>query len=136
MDIQNIPFFEGIDQDAIDAIKAVCNKTTFEAKKTIFTKGTPADFLYILEQGSVDLLMKEQDQTFFALTDSGEVFGWSSIVEKGIYTSTATCTSPTTVLRIAKQDIESIFNTYPTAAVKFYQRLGSIFSKRISKAIE
>lgn len=34
------------------------------------------------------------------------------------------------------KEIEGIFNRYPKAAVIFYRRLGSIFSKRISRALE
>lgn len=136
MDIYQIPFFKGIDLNVVKAVNSVCSTTNFDSGHKIFTKGDSADFLYILETGSVELLLKEEDQTRFLLTEPGEVFGWSSIVEKGVYTSTATCKSATCVLKISKQDIEEIFNQYPKAAIKFYQRLGSIFSKRISKAIE
>lgn len=136
MDIKNLSFFESIDPNVIDGIKTACSQKNFKAGQQIFSKGMTADYLYILEQGSVELLLKEQDQSSFMLSDSGEVFGWSSIVEKGVYTSTATCKTDTIVQRITKQDIESLFDHYPKAAVKFYQRLGSIFSKRISKAIE
>ena len=136
MDIRNIPFFESIDPNVITAIKTACSQKSFEAGQQIFAKGTTAAYLYILVEGSVELLLKEQDQSSFTLSEPGEVFGWSSIVEKGVYTSTAACKTATVVQRIEKQDIESIFDQYPKAAVKFYQRLGSIFSKRISKAIE
>ncbi len=136
MNIQNFPFFESIDPDAIGAIQKACRKTDFKTGYQIFLKGSAADYLYILEKGTVELLLKEKDQRLFVLSEPGEVFGWSSIVEKGVYTSTATCKTDTVVQRISKQDIESIFDQYPKAAVKFYQRLGSIFSKRISKAIE
>lgn len=136
MDIYSIPFFEGIDSDVVAAVKTVSSKTSFNSGEQIFAKGDSADFLYILETGSIELLLKEDDHTCFLLKDPGEVFGWSSIVEKGIYTSTATCKSATELLKVSKQDIEEIFDKYPKAAIKFYQRLGSIFSKRISKAIE
>ena len=135
MDIYHIPFFEGIDLTVIKAVNAVCRTTNFKSGQQIFAKGDSADFLYILETGSVELLLKEEDQTCFFLTEPGEVFGWSSIVEKGVYTSTATCKADTKLLTVSKQDIKEIFNKYPQAAIKFYQRLGSIFSKRISKAI-
>ncbi len=136
MDLQNISFFEGIDAKVIEEIKTVCNKNNYESGELIFKKGTSADFLYVLEQGEIDLLLKEEDQTIFSLTEPGEVFGWSSIVFNGIYTATCTCKIPTTVLKISKQDIEAIFYRHPVDAIKFYRRLGSIFSRRISKALE
>ena len=136
MDIQEIKFFEGIDSNVINEIKQGCSAKTFEEGDTIFEKGSPADFLYFLEQGSIDLFLKEKDMTLCTLEQPGEVFGWSSIVENGIYTSTSICRAKTSVLRIPKNKVEEIFNNNTKAAVEFYRRLGSIFSKRISKVFE
>lgn len=136
MDIQKIKFFEGIDSNVINEIKNGCSAVTFKEGDTIFEKGDPANFLYILEQGNIDLFLKEKDFVICSLKEAGEVFGWSSIVEKGVFTSTSICRSITSVLRIPKENIEDIFNRYPDAAVKFYRRLGSIFSKRISRVFE
>ncbi len=136
MNIQDVPFFEGIDTNVIEEIKNACSAKTFDKGETLFEKGSPANYLYILEEGDIDLLLRKTDNTIFNLNQPGEIFGWSSIVEKGVYTSTSTCNSSTSVLRIPKEKIEALFDQHPRAAVKFYQRLGSIFSKRLSKAIE
>jgi len=136
MDIQEVKFFKGIDSNVIKEIEEGCSSAMFKQGDTIFKKGDSADFLYILEQGDINLVLKDKDVTFCRLNQAGEVFGWSSIVEKGIYTSSCICKAPTSVLRIQKDKIEAIFDTFPKAAITFYRRLGSIFSKRISKAIE
>ena len=59
MDIHEIKFFEGIDAQAIKEIETGCTRETYEEGTVIFKKGGQADFLYILEQGSFDLLIKE-----------------------------------------------------------------------------
>jgi len=136
MNIHEVQFFEGIDTQVIKEIENSCTLKTFEKGVAIFEKGTQADFLYILEQGDIDLLIKDTELTICNLTEPGEVFGWSSIVEKGIYTASCICKAETKALRISKDNIEDIFSRHPKAAVTFYRRLGSIFSKRISKALE
>ncbi len=136
MEMQGVKFFEGIDSDVIQKIESSCSKVSFDSDQVIFKKGTSAEFLYILEQGKVELLLRSSDSTTATLSDPGEVFGWSSIVEKGIYTSTCTSIEPASMLRISKDKIEAIFDEHPKAAIKFYQRLGSIFSLLISKVIE
>ena len=136
MNIQEIKFFEGIDSNVISEIENGCSAITFEEGDAIFEKGDPANFLYILEQGDIDLFIREKNHVICNLKQAGEVFGWSSIVEKGIFTSTSICRSSTSVLRIPKENIEDIFDRYPGAAIQFYRRLGSIFSKRMSKALE
>ncbi|MBU1344080.1 MAG: cyclic nucleotide-binding domain-containing protein [Proteobacteria bacterium] len=136
MNIHKIAFFEGIDSIVIKEIETGCSAKSFNKGETIFKKGDRADFLYILEQGEIDLVFQEKNMSLFSLNQPGEVFGWSSLVEKGVFTSTSICRSATTVQRISKKNIEKIFNQYPEAAVTFYRRLGSIFSKRISKVFE
>ncbi|MBU8910658.1 MAG: cyclic nucleotide-binding domain-containing protein [Desulfobacterales bacterium] len=136
MNIHEIHFFEGIDAAVIKEIENSCTVGTYEKDAVIFEKGSRADFLYILEEGNIDLLIKDKELTICSLTEPGEVFGWSSIVEKGIYTASCISRARTKVLKISKDKIEDIFNRYPKAAVTFYRRLGSIFSKRISKALE
>ncbi len=136
MNINEIQFFEGIDTQVIREIEKGCTVEPYEKDAMIFEKGSPARFLYILEEGSVELLWKSKEQISCNLAVSGEVFGWSSMVENGIYTASCICRTSTKVLRISREKIEDIFNRYPNAAVLFYKRLGSIFSKRMLKALE
>ncbi len=136
MDIQEVEFFEGFNSDVINKIKQECTEKSFAEGETVFEKGEPAEYLYFLVNGSIDLFIKGKNMTLCNLSEPGEVFGWSSIVEKGIYTSTTICQSATSVLRIQREKIEQIFNQHPKTAVEFYRRLGSLFSKRISKVFE
>jgi len=136
MNLMDIHFFKGVDAQVIKEIENSCTVEIYEKDTVIFEKGSQADCLYILEQGNIDLFIKDKGLTICNLVEPGEVFGWSSIVEKGIYTASCICKAQTKVLKISKDKIEDIFNRYPKAAVVFYRRLGSIFSKRISKALE
>ncbi|MCG8614952.1 MAG: cyclic nucleotide-binding domain-containing protein [Desulfobacterales bacterium] len=136
MNIRNVKFFEGIDPTVVEEISSVCKSRSYAAKDVIFEKGAAAGHLYILKSGSVELLLRKTDNIVYGLETPGEIFGWSSIVENGVYTSTATCVTETDVLSISKNDIEGIFNRHTDAAVTFYRRLGSIVSKRITRAVE
>lgn len=136
MNLETIAFFEGIDPVVIEAVSLAAKEKSFQNGQTVFKKGDPANFLYILKSGQIDLILKQEDNTILSLTEPGEIFGWSSIVEKGVYTSSSICKSDTAALEISKHDIERIFNEHSKAAVKFYQRLGSIFSRRLTKATE
>ena len=136
MNIREIQFFNEIETDVVREIENSCTIETFGKDSIIFKKGSRADFLYILDEGNISLLAKDKGMTICNLTEPGEVFGWSAIVEKGVYTASSVCTSEARVLRISREKIEDIFNRYPKAAVTFYRRLGSLYSKRISKALE
>lgn len=136
MKINETDFFTGINESVIQQIEQNCTQKTFEEGDTIFEKGNPANFLYFLDTGQVDLFLKEKNLCLCTLDKPGEVFGWSSIVENGVYTSSSICITKTSVLRITREAIKEIFNLHPNAAVTFYKRLGSVFSKRLTTVVD
>lgn len=136
MDISQISFFEGIDNEVIQKLKENCSEKSFEKDEIIFEKGSSAAHLYFLKDGKIDLFLKEQNRSICLLTEPGEVFGWSAIVENGVYTSSSICKEKTSALMISKEALKDIFTAFPQAAVIFYQRIGSVFSKRLSNIIE
>jgi CRP-like cAMP-binding protein len=136
LNMQALSFFEGIDANVVREIDNASSVKTYRAGDTIFEKGSTAENLYILEQGEIHLLMKAKDDTRFNLDRPGEVFGWSSLVENGVYTSTATAKADTSVRCIPKSDIDPIFDKNTGAAVHLYRKLGDVFSKRMSKVVD
>lgn len=136
MNINEMDFFEGIDDNVIQEIEHNCTQKIFDKGDTIFEKGDPAKFLYFLDTGQINLFLKEKKKNICTLNMPGEVFGWSSIVENGVYTSSSICKVKTSVLQIPREAIKKIFNLHPNAAVTFYQRIGSVFSKRLTTIID
>lgn len=134
MDINEIGLFEGIEAEARQEIIDNCSEKHFEKDSIVFQKGESADFLYILLEGEANLIMKNEGSVIYSLTEPGEAFGWSSIVEKGVYSASCVCLTDIKVMRITKEKIDDIFNRYPRSAVALYRRLGSIFSKRMGNA--
>ncbi len=59
----------------IEEIKAACRTKNYEFGELIFKKGSSANFLYILEQGDIDLLLKEEDQTIFLHKNHPKIYG-------------------------------------------------------------
>ena len=130
--MQTLTFFEDIDADLVREIDRISSVRSFKAGDTIFTKGNTAEHLFILEQGQIDLLMQSKNDTRFNLNRTGDVFGWSSLVENGVYTSTATCQSDASIRCIPKSDMDPIFEKNSRAAVRIYRKIGDIFSKRMA----
>ncbi len=136
MDISEIELFEGIEQDAKNELIENSSLKSFSKDSTIFQKGDTADYLHILLEGKINLILENDDVIMYSLTKPGEVFGWSSIVEKGVYSATCVCLTDIKVKSIEKNKIDDIFNRFPKTAVAIYRRLGSIFSKRMGNAFK
>jgi CRP-like cAMP-binding protein len=47
----------------------------------IFREGDVVDFLYILEDGDINIIIQGEKPLFFPVDMTGSVFGWSSLVD-------------------------------------------------------
>jgi CRP-like cAMP-binding protein len=134
MILQEIELFEGIDPEIMNEIVNICSEENYPQNTVLFKMGEEAECLYILEEGIVKLVIENGGTLTFALEESGEVFGWSSLVESGHYTASGVCASDVKTLKIERDELNKIFNLHPNAGLRVLKRLGDVISRRLTDA--
>lgn len=134
MIINETDLFKEIRFEVMEEIADISSAESCAKDTVLFEKGENADCLYVLEQGSINLVVKNGGSIVYNLTEPGEVFGWSSLVEPGVYTAAAVCAEDTKVVKLQKQKLDKLFELHPDAGLKVLRRLGGVFSKRLSNA--
>jgi CRP-like cAMP-binding protein len=99
-----------------------------------FKKGEDAESFYILEQGTFNLVIKNGGSLIYGLTGPGQVFGWSSMVESGVYTASGVCGTDLKAVKIKREKIYKIFARHPEVGFKVLKRLAGVISHRLSNA--
>jgi CRP-like cAMP-binding protein len=102
------PFFGGLNDAHLKAVAMLANEISCSTGETLFEIGQPADMLYLLVEGGVDLHYVVIDRTdpklrkdfFVGEVNPGEAFGISALIEPYRYTTTVRVTSPARVLKI------------------------------------
>jgi CRP-like cAMP-binding protein len=61
----------------------------------------------------------------------GEVFGWSSLSGRGVYSASAECRKPTKLLRIEADRLFKILENDPASGLIFFRRLSGILGNRL-----
>jgi CRP-like cAMP-binding protein len=108
MILQEVDLFKEIDPGIMNEIANICSEENYAKDTVLFKKGEEASSLYILEEGSVRLVIENGGTITFGLDHPGEVFGWSSMVESGHYTSSGVCATESKVLKIAPLPMANI----------------------------
>jgi len=126
--------FKNIEFRVIKEIAEICRLESYAKETILFNKGEDAKSLYILEDGSVSLLIHNGASLTYELSDPGEIFGWSSMVESGRYTAACVCMRDSRVVRIDRDKLNRVFNRHPAEGLKILKRLAGIFSKRLLNA--
>lgn len=134
MILGEIDLFKDINFEVMNEIAGVCSEENYKKDTVLFQKDEDANFLFILLEGTLQLVIKNGGSIIFSLKEPGEVFGWSSLVESGRYTSSGICATDLRAVKIERKDLERIFQKHPDAGIKILRRLAGVISKRLSNS--
>lgn len=136
MILREIDLFKGTDYSVMEKITDTCTEKIFAKGTVIFKGGEAARYLYILEEGNIKLVIEKEASFTFSLTEHGTVFGWSSMAESGLYTSSAVCETDSKVIKLDNKELVKIFKQHPEAGVTILRRLMDVFSDRLLNAYQ
>ena len=105
----------------------------FEKDEILFREGEPADRFYMLRSGNVLLEQRISDKVTACVgsVKPGFSFGWSAMVDNGVYTTEAVCIEPSEIYSFKRDKINSLFEQDPKMGYLMYQRLLEIIKKRL-----
>ena len=134
MILSETEFFKDIESEVMNKISAISKEEEHPKDTVLFKKDEEAKSLFILKEGTVNLVIQNGGTLSTPLTESGEVFGWSCMVEGGIYTASGICATDSKIVKIDRDNLEEIFDQHPAVGLKILKRMAAVFSKRLSGA--
>jgi CRP-like cAMP-binding protein len=133
--LRRFPFFAGLTDEETKSIAMISEEEKHEANTFIFRERGQAQKLYVLIEGTVDIMVNtdeeglEQD-TVSTLTH-GDVFCWSSVVEPHVLTASAFAATPVTVIAIDGAGLRAMFELDCHLGYRVLQKSAEIISSRL-----
>ena len=134
MILKEIELFEGVDFEVMNEIAGICSEESYSKDTVLFDKDEQAKCLYFLLEGTLYLVIKNGGSITYNLSEPGDVFGWSSMLENGKYTASGICATDLKVVKIERDKLNRIFQNRPEVGFKVLQRLAGVISRRLSNA--
>ena len=134
MFIQEVELFQRISSHIIDEIAELVTQESHPAGDVVFREGDVADFLYILEEGEINLIIQGEKRLFFPVDKTGSVLGWSSLVEPNRYTATAECVKESKIIKIDAERLMRVFQRHPAEGLTIMKRLAGVIAARLVKS--
>jgi CRP-like cAMP-binding protein len=75
--------------------------------------------------------MGETSDTVYTVDQPGEVFGWSSLVGRKGFSTTAECKEPTKLLKVSVQELERLFEKDRVSEIIFFKQLAALLGARL-----
>ena len=134
MYINKYDLFGGISSRVMKDITGICVEEIYDKGTIIFNQGERAENLYILKEGTLNLMVKNGGSLVFSLSNPGEVFGWSSLFESGGYTASGICDTDLKVFKIERKELYKILNQNPGDGFIVMRRLAGVIASRLKNA--
>jgi len=107
--------FRGLSPELTVQLAPLFGQVTFANGETIFAQGNRAERVYVLEDGVVALQFQPEDgeQLAVATLTEGSVLGWSAVLGRPYYTSSAVCVAETRALAIPGEKLRALIRVEP-----------------------
>ena len=132
-DLNEIVMIAHLTDDMRERLAQITDVLNFDKDEILFREGEPADRFYMLRAGNVLLEQRISDKVTACVgsVKPGFSFGWSAMVDNGVYTTEAVCIEPSEIYSFKREKINKLFEQDPRMGFLLYQRLLEIIKKRL-----
>ncbi len=133
--LRRFPFFAGLTDEELKSIAMISDEEKYEANTFICHEREPARKLYLLLQGSVDVMVNTdeeglQHETVSTLT-IGDVVAWSAVVEPHVLTASLFAATPVTVVAMDGAAMRALFELDCHLGYNILQKTAQVISDRL-----
>jgi CRP-like cAMP-binding protein len=127
--LESSPLCRGLTEAELDQVLGITQEVTIKSGGWVFKQGEPADALFFIARGRVEV---SKDEQALATLGIGEVLGELSVLGGGHQRSAAAkALSETLVMRIATRDFRKLLEQWNVAAMKITVNLAYQLTERV-----
>jgi len=131
MFIKQSDLFWELDKSIVKDIMEIAVRESYQVGDFLFREGDPADHFYILIKGRVKLSIGDVGPVVYTVDHAGEAFGWSSLIDREVYSATGQCLEPTVLDNIRGEEFQKIIEKNPEQGLVFFKRLAGLLGNRL-----
>ena len=136
-DLKAFNLFAGLDEAELAEIARLCARRTYESGAEIFSPGTPAGDVFILERGNdvvqIEIAICEHmPKTIIHTLQKGEVFGWAALVPPHQRTGSARCVEKASVICLDGKALMDLLDKNDHMGYVVMKNLSGILSMRLT----
>ena len=108
MNLLTCHLFQGLSASQLDGVTAITKEQQIEEGHWLFYEEQPAEFLYLLKDGAIELVARVEDTIEIPVSiirPNNGCLGISALVEPHLYSLSARCLQDSIVLKIERGDL-------------------------------
>jgi CRP/FNR family transcriptional regulator, cyclic AMP receptor protein len=123
--LRNIPLFESLGEEDLAALVTRLREERVEAGTTVFSQGDEGDAMYLIEEGSIDIVAGTGKQRVtLASLFKQQYFGELSLLDGAPRSAMAVAARETVLLALERDDFVDFIKRRPEAALSIMHEIG------------
>jgi CRP-like cAMP-binding protein len=135
--LRRFSLFAGLSPEAFKALALMSEEMEFRAEDWVFHEAEMADFLYLLLEGSVALLLNLDERGLrkaeVETVVVGEVLGWSAVVEPYVYKLSALAETDCKLIAIDGHELRELLRNNPGWGYTIMTRMAQTIGVRLNQ---
>ncbi|PSM20090.1 MULTISPECIES: cyclic nucleotide-binding domain-containing protein [Nitratireductor] len=126
--MRSLPLFESMGESNFETLMQAAYLQTFPAQLDLITEGDPADFLYVVTDGCVELYARSNGrETTMALVRPVGTFILAAVLKDAVYLMSARTVQKSRILLIPSQNVRAAFERDEAFARAIVQDLAGCY---------
>jgi len=128
--LRDIPVFQDLSPRELVIIERVLHRRLYNADEVIFSQGSMGAGMYIIVEGSVNILSEPDGKVLAELVD-GEFFGEIALLDEVPRTASAVAKTPCMVMGFFQGDLFGLTERSPKLGTKILLKLSRMVGRRL-----
>lgn len=118
-ELAGVELFELLDADELNELAAVIDEISLEADEVLFQAGDFGESLYIVDEGNVELYIKDTagQKIILKIAEENDIFGEISMLDNRPRSATAVALTDTKLFALDRDDLLLLFQKKPDAGL-------------------
>ncbi len=131
--LQKSRLFEGLLPEEIEMITELILQKNFAEGEVVFEQGDVGDSLYMLIEGSVDVIQKDNDgkEHILAILQAPTFFGEMSLIDKEYRSATIRAKTSAAMLCLTNENLHSFARVYKNGFTLVVINIARVLSSRL-----
>ena len=128
----NIPIFENLTDRELNDVARLTHERTYKLDEHVFKKLAPAEGMYVIINGAVEINDPDSSTTFASLK-SGDFFGELALLDEEPRSASAVATQPSTLIGFFRTDLLTLMKRSPELGNKILLNLSRVLGERLRR---
>ena len=133
--LESVPIFDGLSHKELSEVARLTHERTYKKDEHIFKQHAPAEGMYVILDGAVEIKDPESG-TIFASLETGDFFGELALLDEEPRSASAHAIQPSRLIGFFRTDLLTLMKIYPELGNKIMLNLARVLGERLRKTNE